>query len=142
MKNLQIFLFAFLIILSASCNQEEKNDSNNQILGLWHLESYGGGFIGLNCTYERGEVIWNFNDQDQLEQTSNPVNMKPECGNNSEPNSTSALYKIQEHNRREYLFIKGIELGELKVDENTFSINGNNTLQGDGADGFGWIFKK
>ena len=144
MKNLTLLLFTFLILASTSCNTEEQSAKlNSDLIGGWNLESISGGFIGLNCEYDLGDIVWEFKEEDVLEVTVNAMITSQLCqGNYTDLGTEIYTYSVFENNDRVYLSVDGVERGELDVNENMFFINGNNTTVGDGADGIGTSFIK
>ncbi len=68
MKTKHIIAFLCLFILVISCEKQKypaaAPTETEEIDGTWNLVLATGGLVGINQTYQVGEILWTFNSPD------------------------------------------------------------------------------
>ena len=129
MKINHVFLGLFLTLLSGCCKEETQNG----LEGKWFLINASGGIAGISQDYPKGQIIWNFDDDDQLHITNNYT------GNwNVSFPSQDLSYQIKETIEGDELILDNEYFGNILLQmEDTLLIS-----QAQFADGFGFLFVK
>ncbi|QRM89724.1 hypothetical protein FG167_10970 [Lacinutrix sp. WUR7] len=138
-KKTLVFVFICLSFL-ACCNNDDDNQNETQehaIHGTWNLSNVSGGFVGIDIDYNRGEVVWTFNDNNkQLIVENNIMTTGPEQIY-SGLNTGNYTYEIQEIEDTEVLYIDGNTRGVISISNTTLTID-----DGVAADGFLTTFER
>ena len=146
MKYLSFFLLIICSIFVISCDKDEVMDNesiNSGLVGTWNLESSSGGFAGINCQYQTGEVVLVFDEEDNLIVSNNVVNTSATCGGQEIGISIEThKYGVLTSNDKKFLLVDDAEVGEIEIQTNMFTLDQNSYSQGSGADGFISMFVK
>ncbi|HLS30136.1 MAG TPA: hypothetical protein VK021_04720 [Flavobacteriaceae bacterium] len=131
-------LFLCLILTLTSCSSDDNpiqiNDPKS-LEGSWTMVNIFGGFAGIDDNYEPGEIIWTFDQEDQMLMVDNSVGTDAPI--TSGLNSGTYDYHIETEEEIDYLFIDGYNSGKYSIDSDTLIIDDN-----PGADGFRYTFEK
>lgn len=146
MKIKSIIPFICLFILS-SCSLNTNNDLNEDPkqtkIFQWHLTHVSGGIAGVDVDYELETIIWVFNVDLNGNGTLKVENHNTE--DTLQDGLDSGTYKISMNvdDVKTYLFLETNEFGEIITPtEHDLIINQNNMIDGSGADGFIYTFKR
>lgn len=146
MKYLSYVLFAAFLICSTSCEKEESNNNqivNSGLVGTWNATSTSGGFAGSSCFYQTGELVLVFDSGGNLTITNNVLNTTAICGGQEiGTNVGTHQYSVLDNNDKKFLLVDEIELGEIIVGTNEFTLNQNNSSEGSNADLYFLTFAK
>ncbi|MEZ4875613.1 MAG: hypothetical protein R2793_09270 [Flavobacteriaceae bacterium] len=132
-----ILLFLATETLSTGCHKKS-DDANNEtnLNGTWHLKHLSGGFVGIDIEYQRGEVVWTFNESTlkvTVENNIDPADLNyPFSG----LPTGSYDYEITVSDGTQYLSIEGAEQGALTVSSTSL------VLDDRPADGFLRTFER
>ena len=146
MRFLSYLLTITFLICSSSCSKEESNNNqfvNSGLVGTWNATSTSGGFAGVSCVYQPGELVLTFDSEGNLTITNNVVNTTATCGGQEIGVQVgSHTYGVFDSNDKKYLLVDDFERGELVISTNEFTLNQNNSSSGSGADQFFLTFAK
>lgn len=146
MKYLPFLMLTICAIFITSCDKDEINDNetiNSGLVGTWNLESSSGGFAGISCQYQIGEVVLVFDEEDNLIVTNNVLNTSATCGGQEIGMSVEAhKYGVLTSNDKKFLLVDDAEVGELDIQGSMFTLDQNSYSEGSGADGFMTTFVK
>ncbi len=126
------------MVANCSISNSETETPPPNYKNLWHLTNVSGGIAGVNENFELKTIIWSFNDVTQKLTVTN---------NNSDDVIQDGLdsgvydYSILNANDSSYLVVNDNELGELTFSQTAMQINGNKMSEGEGADGFIYLFQ-
>lgn len=129
----------------SSCDKDEDATSfiNSGLVGTWNLNNSSGGFAGISCDYQSGEVVFVFDNMDNLSITNNVINTTALCGGQEIGISLeSHTYGVLTSNDKKFLLVDDQEVGELKINEDQFTLNQNSSSEGSGADLYFLTFVK
>ena len=146
MRFLVFLLFCAFCISITGCSKEESNSDpliNGGLVGTWNTINTSGGFAGINCDYQPGEIVWVFDAEDNLTITYNVINTSALCGGQELGMVTSEYkYGILSSNDKKFLLLDDNERGEIIVSTTEFILDQNSYSGGTGADGFFMTFVK
>jgi len=125
MKKLVLILICGMLLLSCSTNTDLSIEEK------FYLVNVSGGFAGVNENFDRGQIIWTFN-----EQNSTLIIEKNTNENFSGLNEGLYSYSIENINNRLFLHIDENELGGISTNVSGMIIDENMRSTGSGADGF------
>ncbi len=137
MRQLQFLFILALSILLTSCEKDRPVKSDLE--GDWSLTKITGGLAGLDCSFDKDLIIWNFSNSDL--RVLPPTSIPTECNENL----ISATYewKVVKRNGNSYLKLDGEHWGQMTfVDENTIDINGSITPHGTFNDAISYRIEK
>lgn len=110
------------------------NCSTNNNLSIeqkFNLVNVSGGFAGVNENFDKGQIIWTFNEQNST------LNIEKNTNESfSGLNEGIYSYSIENINNHLFLHINENELGGVSTYENGVIIDENTRSTGSGADGF------
>lgn len=146
MRILSYLLISTFLICSTSCSKEESNNNqfvNSGLVGTWNATNTSGGFAGISCVYQPGELVLAFDSEGNLTITNNVVNTTATCGG-QEIGVTVGNHKfgVLESNDKTYLLVDDAERGEIEVTSNEFNLNQNSGSVESGADLYFLTFAK
>ena len=125
MKKIFLILICGMLLISCSTN------NNLSIEQKFYLVNVSGGFAGVNESFDRGQIIWIFNEQNST------LNIEKNTSENfSGLNEGIYSYSMENINNRLFLHINENELGGVSTYENGMIIDENMRSTGSGADGF------
>ncbi|WP_378174963.1 hypothetical protein [Aquimarina sp. SS2-1] len=110
MKRLYILLLSVMIL---SCSTDD--DTNNRSLGLqgeWNLVNIIGGFEGVDQDFEKGTIIWDFNETDGTITVTNNSTITDVY--NGLPSGTY-VYSVMDSGGSDELIVNDINLGTFTV---------------------------
>ena len=114
-------------MLLSSCS----TNNNLSIEQKFYLVNVSGGFAGVNFNFDKGQIIWTFNEQNST------LNIKKNTNESfSGLNEGIYSYSIVNINNNLFLHIDENELGGVSTSENGMIIDENMRSTGSGADGF------
>ena len=125
MKKVFLILICGMLLISCSTN------NNLSIEQKFYLVNVSGGFAGVNENFDKGQIIWTFNEQNStlnIEKNTNESFSGLDEGIYS--------YSIDNINNQLFLHIDENELGGVSTYENGMIIDENMRSTGSGADGF------
>ena len=123
----KIFLILICGMLLSSCS----TNNNLSIEQKFYLVNVSGGFAGVNFNFDKGQIIWTFNEQNST------LNIKKNTNESfSGLNEGIYSYSIVNINNDLFLHIDENELGGVSTSENGMIIDENMRSTGSGADGF------
>jgi len=132
MKKFLLILIICSLCLSSSCD----NDKANSKTESWFLVNISGGIAGINEDFEKGIIVWTFNEEDSLLTVENTT------GSTNGFESGTYTYSILNTNGKRYLIVENNEIGGMITSENQLTIDQNMQSGGSGADGFILKFEK
>lgn len=125
MKKIFLILICGMLLISCSTN------NNLSIEQKFYLVNVSGGFAGVNDSFDRGQIIWIFNEQNST------LNIEKHTNDSfSGLNEGIYSYSIENINNDLFLHINENELGGVSTYENGMIIDENMRSTGSGADGF------
>jgi len=125
MKKIFLILICGMLLISCSTN------NNLSIEQKFYLVNVSGGFAGVNDSFDRGQIIWIFNEQNST------LNIEKHTNDSfSGLNEGIYSYSIENINNDLFLHINENELGGVSTYENGMIIDENTRSTGSGADGF------
>lgn len=125
MKKIFLILFCGILLLGCSSNNILSTDKK------FYLVNVSGGFAGVNENFDKGQIIWIFNEQNST--------LKIEKNTNesfSGLNEGIYSYSIENIDSLQFLLIDQNEIGGVSTYENGMIIDENIRSTGAGADGF------
>ena len=125
MKKVFLILICGMLVISCSTNNDLSIEEK------FYLVNVSGGFAGVNENFDRGQIIWTFN-----EQNSTLIIKKNTNEGFSGLNEGNYLYSIENSNNHLFLHIDKNELGGISIYESGMIIDENMRSTGSGADGF------
>ncbi|MFD2562118.1 hypothetical protein [Aquimarina rubra] len=111
MKRLYILLLSLLII-SCSNDDDSTNNSLVDLQGEWNLVNIIGGFEGIDQDFERGTIIWDFNETDGTITVTNNSTITDVY--NGLPSGTYD-YSVMDSGGSDELIVNDINLGTFTV---------------------------
>jgi len=132
MKKLLLIFITCALCLSSSCD----NDNANTKSESWFLVNISGGIAGINEDFEKGIIVWTFNEEDAILTVENTT------GSTNGFESGTYSYNILNTNDQRYLVVENNEIGGITTSGNQLIINQNMQSGGSGADGFILLFEK
>ena len=125
MKKVFLILICGMLLISCSTN------NNLSIEQKFYLVNVSGGFAGVNENFDRGQIIWTFNEQNST------LNIEKNTNESfSGLNEGIYSYSIENINNHLFLHINENELGGVSTYENGMIVDENIRSTGSGADGF------
>ncbi|MEN8816416.1 MAG: hypothetical protein ABF274_06040 [Nonlabens sp.] len=124
-------LICVTFLLFPSCNNDDDNtNSSTTINGTWHLKNVRGGFVGINIDYNRGEVIYDFNlNNNTVDITNNILTTGPEDIYAGLDSGTYSI-RIEQNGAIETLFIDNVDKGTIDLQGNTLQLDDNIAADG------------
>ena len=127
-------IIVLIIVLFVSCqNNDDIQNNENQtetINGSWNLKLVYGGFLPVNIEYDTGDVKWTFNEAEgNVVIENNIITTGPEdiyAG----LESGTYNYEIQTINDVERLYVDGLLIGVILMNEDSLELD--NGLAADG----------
>ena len=113
-------LFLLLVALFFSCSNDDDGSSFIGLQGKWNLINVSGGFIGADNDFDKGIIVWEFDEISKQVVITN---------NNTEPGISDGLptgtysYSILPLNDVMELVVNEINLGVLEIRDQSFTLN-------------------
>ncbi|WP_298319202.1 hypothetical protein [uncultured Aquimarina sp.] len=60
------FLLVLVVFIGCSNDDDTINNGSLGLQGEWNLVNITGGFAGVNQDFEKGTIIWDFNESDTM----------------------------------------------------------------------------
>ncbi len=117
MRNL--FALVFSIILISCSNDDDSDNRSVSIQGEWNLVNVTGGFAGVNQDFEKGTIIWNF---DESAMTVSVTNNNTITGVYDGLSSGSYDYSIVAPADVDELVVNDINLGTFTISSSSFTV--------------------
>ncbi|EZH75520.1 hypothetical protein ATO12_01690 [Aquimarina atlantica] len=124
MKHFIYVVFLFVIIgCSGDDDGNPVNPPSNSsgLTGIWHLVNVTGGFAGINDNFEKGVIVWDFDDTKKRVEVTN---------NNAANSSTEDLFptgvytfSIVTINGNKELIVNERNLGNFEITTNEFIVD-------------------
>ncbi len=137
MKHFICVVFLFVII---GCDSDDDvtpvNPPSNPsgLIGIWNLVNVTGGFSGINDDFEKGVIVWDFDDTKKRVEVTN---------NNAANSSTEDLFptgvytfSIVTINGNKELIVNERNLGNFEITTNEFIVDEQF------KDGFRYTFRR
>jgi len=137
MKSRAIILLFTIATLFVSCNNDDDATNDLSLIGEWNLINVSGGVGGLDIDYDRGWIVWNFNEDMVLIENNSPIDNGPIT-----QASGTYTYTIISANDKNFLVLDGQEKGQIIFENDSFTIDQNEYSTGSGNDGFGIYFER
>ncbi|EZH72985.1 hypothetical protein ATO12_18380 [Aquimarina atlantica] len=119
-----ILIVAFGISTSCHSDDDGPVEKEKTINGVWNLKNVSGGLQGINLDYNKGEVLWTFNETTGKLIVENNVITQGPKNIHSGLRSGTYNYEIKEEEGSKVLFVKGIKRGiittlreSMKIDD-------------------------
>lgn len=131
----RIYILLFSIILMSCSNDDDNQNQSISINGEWNLVNVKGGFIGMDQDFEKGTIVWDFNDATQMVTVVNN-------------NAIDGIYDGLPSGTYPYAISAPADADELIVSENSLgfleltSINSFSVKEQTLVDGFEIIFER
>ena len=117
MKAIVVILTLFLsCLISTSCNSDDDSTQQANIHGIWHLINLSGGFTGINEEFERDQISWTFNSE------NNTVNVVKNIAGFG-PSSGIFSYRIEMEDEIEVVYINDSFIGSIALSTETLKID-------------------
>lgn len=131
-----------LTLISCSLSNDNNDGPTEIVITNWNLINVTGGIAGVDHNFEIGEIIWFFDEiNDVLSVTNNNPDDSLEDG--LDTGNYHLLFQIIDD--KIYMFVEFNEFGELiisGIDNEDMTIDQNSLSTGQGSDGFIYTFKK
>ena len=125
MKKVFLILLCGMLVISCSTNKDLSIEEK------FYLVNVSGGFAGVNENFDRGQIIWTFNEQNSTLIIKKNINESF-----SGLNEGVYSYSIENINNSLFLHIDKNEFGGISTYESSMIIDENMRTTGSGADGF------
>ena len=140
MKSIRFIAMAVAAMVIISCNKSDDNAQNNDTLNeVWHLVNVSGGFAGVNDSFERNIITWEFNSENG---SLFVMNNNTDTSKQSGLTSGNYVFAVEEINGSLYFILNEQESGEVTIVENNLLIDENSMSNGSGADRFKYMFER
>jgi hypothetical protein len=121
------FIYVVFLFVMIGCSGDD--DSNlvdptqnpSELTGVWHLINVTGGFAGINDDFEKGVIVWDFDDTKKRVEVTN---------NNAANSSTEDLFptgiytfSIITINGNKELIVNERNLGNFEITTNEFIVD-------------------
>ena len=131
----KLFILLFASFFLTQCDKTEVQDD---ILGTWNLKSVTGGFAGVDCTYEVGDITWSFEMGKVF--IENTLVDGTICS--AVVSSDTIPYFLLKIGSDTYLNMGDSETGHILIEDDQLTLDQNNLSTGTGADGFVMTFNR
>ncbi|MBG6129706.1 hypothetical protein IWQ47_000992 [Aquimarina sp. EL_43] len=120
-----IYVVSLFVIIGCSGDDDDNpvNPPSNPsgLTGIWHLVNVTGGFSGINDDFEKGVIVWDFDDTKERVEVTN---------NNAANSSTEDLFptgiytfSIVTINGNKELIVNERNLGNFEITTNEFIVD-------------------
>ncbi|KAA1246388.1 hypothetical protein [Aquimarina sp. RZ0] len=116
----RIYILLLSIILVSCSNDDDSQSQTSALNGEWNLVNITGGFIGMDQDFEKGIIVWNFNESTQKVTITN--NSTIDGVYNGLPSGTYP-YAISAPADADELIVNENSLGFLELTSNSFSVS-------------------
>lgn len=130
-------ILVFGVFLFTNCKSDDDIKVSDPLNGAWNLKNVSGGIMGLNIDYEKGEVIWNFDLQQNLLSVENNVTSPELKASYAGPATGTYNIEIIQNGELQTLFINDRERGVIILNNTILKID-----DGIAADGFVTKFER
>ncbi|WP_299443799.1 hypothetical protein [uncultured Aquimarina sp.] len=113
------FLMVFVVFISCS-NDDDTNNTAIGLQGEWNLVNITGGFAGVNQDFEKGTIIWDFNESDTMVTVTNNSTI---TGVYDGFPSGTYTYSIVAPADIDELVVNEINLGTFSTTSDSFTVN-------------------
>lgn len=132
MKNI-FLIFLSVSMLTCSLDDGTESPQNN---GKWNLINISGGITGNEINLQTGDVTWVFDEINS--------DLIIEYNINDDPagllRSGTYNFEIKTINNKSYLFVDNVELGNIVVGNDRFTLNQNILSTGNASDLYVFTF--
>lgn len=136
MKTYTLFCLLIAVFFFTSCT--ETVELRDQLIGEWSMIKKTGGENEIECDFAVDKVVWNF-DANQISISNNDI-FSTLC---DAPETANHIYILEEFEDDFYLQLDGIITGRISIpDDQTLSIDGNFTKDGEISDEFVFSFSR
>lgn len=109
-----------ILLISALCVGCSNDDNKTSILnGKWDLVNVSGGLLGVDQDFEKGTIVWDFNESDQTVTISN--NNELQDVYDGLPSGTYP-YNVSAPADADVLIVNEINLGLIDLKMNSFTV--------------------
>lgn len=128
-----------LSVVLVGCGDTHSSVEVDPMYGTWNLLHISGGFVGLDQDFEKGSIVWEFDDgQQSLTVINNASSDVMYTG----LDTASYRYSVFVANGSSYLRINDVEFGGIALFNSKMVVDQNLGSQGNGADGFVLVLKR
>ncbi|WP_159090879.1 hypothetical protein [Aquimarina aquimarini] len=123
MKYLVSLIF-LLVVMGCSDDDDtvvDPNPDSSGLQGTWNLSNVTGGFIGVNEDFEKGIIVWVFDESNKKVEITNN-DMTSSSTGDLLPTGIYSYSIIEVHGNKE-LLINDRNLGNFEITANEFSID-------------------
>lgn len=136
MRHTLLILFTCFFIFT-NCSIKNDNTTPDVVRVYYNLINVSGGIEGVDDYFELGTITWTFNDETGI---LTVVNENIDDTKQDGLDSGDYNYSVLNSGGNSFLIVDSNELGSLEYITNNLIINGNETSEGSGADGFIYTF--
>lgn len=136
MRHTLLILFTCFFIFT-NCSIKNDNTTPDVVRVYYNLINVSGGIEGVDDYFELGTITWTFNDETGI---LTVVNENIDNTKQDGLDSGDYNYSVLNSGGNSFLIVDSNELGSLEYITNNLIINGNETSEGSGADGFIYTF--
>ena len=136
MRHTLLILFTCFFIFT-NCSIKNDNTTPDVFRVYYNLINVSGGIEGVDDYFELGTITWTFNDETGI---LTVVNENIDNTKQDGLDSGDYNYSVLNSGGNSFLIVDSNELGSLEYITNNLIINGNETSEGSGADGFIYTF--
>lgn len=130
MKSLIRALSIFTILILITNCSTSSDTSDDPIAGDWNLKTMTGGFAGVNNSFQGGEVVWIFNEEDSsLTIEVNIISMIP-TERYYGLQAGTYTYELVEENDVTTLYANDSKVGTISFSENELLIDDGIAVDG------------
>ncbi|WP_128755174.1 hypothetical protein [Aquimarina sediminis] len=119
MKHFVYIVFIFMIISCSGDDDAPNADNSSGLSGTWNLTNVSGGFMGVDADFDKGVIVWVFDEVNKQVKVvnTNSSNVEDILPTGTYPYSTTITDGIKE------LLVNNRNLGNLEVTTNELVID-------------------
>ena len=115
-----LYILLILIILIGCSTGDDTNNRSVSLQGAWNLVNVTGGFAGVDQDFDKGTIIWNFNESDAMVEITNNNTV---TGVYDGFPSGTYTYSINTTVDIDELIVNEVNLGTFTSTSENFSVN-------------------
>ncbi len=116
-----LMLFLSVVCLNCSNDDDHSDTPLSGLQGKWNLVNITGGFIGVNQDFEKGVIVWDFNDSTKMVTVTN--NAVTTGGIYTGLESGTYPYSISAPMDSDELYVNDVSLGIYILESDKFTLN-------------------
>lgn len=115
-----VIFLSLLMIGCSNSNDDGNNEENPTIAGEWSLTNISGGLEEIDVDFEKGTIIWDFDESNQMITVTNTIT--DTTVNTFRPSGTYS-YFIENIEEVERVILEETYIGDLTLDLVKFRID-------------------